>query len=117
MDDVIRDFLAEATESIEALDRSLVQTMESTGESAMIVRTTLELAEGLGLAVTAKGVETEEQQMLLKTFGCKEIQGFQQAPALPLEALCDLLAAREAAAARDAAVIPFIAGGTQRRDI
>lgn len=99
------------------LDRSLVQTMESTGESAMIVRTTLELAEGLGLAVTAKGVETEEQQMLLKTFGCKEIQGFQQAPALPLEALCDLLAAREAAAARDAAVIPFIAGGTQRRDI
>ena len=99
------------------LDRTLVQTMESTGESAMIVRTTLELADGLGLAVTAKGVETEEQQALLKTFGCKEVQGFQQAPALPLEALCDLLAAREAAAARDAAVIPFIAGGTQRRDI
>jgi diguanylate cyclase (GGDEF)-like protein len=67
------------------IDRSLLETMEATGESAIIVRTTLDLARALGLTVTAKGVEHEEQRRLLESFGCHELQGFALAAPMPPE--------------------------------
>ena len=43
------------------------------------------LADQLGLTVTAKGVEHEEQRRLLESFGCHELQGFALAAPMPPE--------------------------------
>lgn len=100
------------------IDRSLLETMEATGESAIIVRTTLELAGALGLSVTAKGVETDEQKRLLLDFGCHEMQGFLLAAPMPASELARFHAARQArtSGARPARLVA-IAGGTQRPDM
>jgi EAL domain-containing protein (putative c-di-GMP-specific phosphodiesterase class I) len=34
------------------------------------------LGHDLGMTITAEGVETEQQQLLLKTIGCDLLQGF-----------------------------------------
>ena len=58
------------------IDRSFVQMMESSNESAEIVRNIADLGRRLGLTVTAEGVENEEQVALLESFGCHELQGY-----------------------------------------
>jgi EAL domain-containing protein (putative c-di-GMP-specific phosphodiesterase class I) len=40
------------------------------------VKSIIELAHGLGLTVTAEGVETEEQLKLLRDLGCDVAQGY-----------------------------------------
>jgi EAL domain-containing protein (putative c-di-GMP-specific phosphodiesterase class I) len=58
------------------IDRSFLESMEGTGESAIIVHSIVHLGRALGLTVTAEGVETEEQHHLLQAVGCHELQGF-----------------------------------------
>ena len=58
------------------IDRSFVQTMGSSAESETIVHTILDLADNLGLAVTAEGIETQADAQSLKALGCKSGQGF-----------------------------------------
>jgi EAL domain-containing protein (putative c-di-GMP-specific phosphodiesterase class I) len=54
--------------------------------SAAIVRATLGLARELGISVVAEGVESEEQLALLRSWGCREAQGFHFArPLTPAE--------------------------------
>ena len=85
--------------------------MEATGESAIIVRTTLDLARALGLTVTAKGVEHEEQRRLLESFGCHELQGFALAAPMPAEEVDRFCGSRAAPpVARDDAASALIAG-------
>jgi diguanylate cyclase (GGDEF)-like protein len=65
------------------IDRSFVESMARDKNSAAIVRALVGLGEGLGLEVTAEGVETAAQQRLLIDQGCGQAQGF-----LYSEALC-----------------------------
>ena len=58
------------------VDRSFVSDMTEHEPSAAIVRTVLSLAESLGLAVIAEGVETAEQAQLLRDMGCPWSQGY-----------------------------------------
>lgn len=58
------------------VDRSFVMQLGTTGHDDTIVRTVIELAHGLGLSVTAEGVETPEQEALLHGWGCDVVQGF-----------------------------------------
>jgi diguanylate cyclase (GGDEF)-like protein len=58
------------------IDRSFLESMEMTGESAIIVESIVALGRSLGLTVTAEGVETIEQARFLETLGCHELQGF-----------------------------------------
>ncbi|QGM98126.1 EAL domain-containing protein [Methylocystis parvus] len=58
------------------IDRSFVMNLEKILHSAVIVRTIIGLGRGLGIPVTAEGVETEAQQEFLKAEGCSELQGY-----------------------------------------
>ncbi|MDQ2104871.1 putative bifunctional diguanylate cyclase/phosphodiesterase, partial [Azospirillum isscasi] len=58
------------------IDRSFVQLMAESRESLSIIRTILALAKSLDIAVTAEGVETEEQRTLLKNESCNQLQGY-----------------------------------------
>jgi diguanylate cyclase (GGDEF)-like protein len=58
------------------IDRSFVSNMSADEESLEIVKTIMALAQNLGMAVTAEGVETADQLALLKGLGCKLSQGY-----------------------------------------
>ncbi|MDP5280332.1 EAL domain-containing protein [Sphingomonas sp. DG1-23] len=57
------------------IDRGFVQNMRD-DENGQIVRAILSLSEGLGLPVTAEGIETGENAELLTRLGCEYGQGF-----------------------------------------
>ncbi len=58
------------------IDKSFLESMEATGESAILVHSIVHLGRALGLTVTAEGVETEEQQRFLQAVGCHQLQGY-----------------------------------------
>ena len=58
-------------------------------DSALICRSIIDLAHGLGLTVTAEGVETVEQLRLLSDFGCDVAQGYLVAQPLRADAIAD----------------------------
>lgn len=58
------------------VDQGFVGTLEDTGESNVIVKAILALAEGLGIEACAEGVETEAQLNRLQALGCNQVQGW-----------------------------------------
>ena len=58
------------------IDRSFISGEGDERENMEIVRTIIALADNLGLAVVAEGVETEEQLERLRTLGCGSAQGY-----------------------------------------
>jgi diguanylate cyclase len=58
------------------LDKSFLDSLEDTGESAILVHSVVHLGRALGLTVTAEGVETTEQQRFLQAVGCHLLQGY-----------------------------------------
>jgi diguanylate cyclase len=58
------------------LDKSFLDSLEDTGESAILVHSVVHLGRALGLTVTAEGVETAEQQRFLQAVGCHLLQGY-----------------------------------------
>lgn len=72
------------------IDRSFVARMAAEGEE--IVRTIVHLARNLGLGVMAEGIETTDQLVRLRDFGCEHGQGFLFARPLSPEQVEELLA-------------------------
>lgn len=62
------------------IDRSFIERMHSERESAEIVSALVGLGHGLGLTVTADGVQDPSQQASLLGTGCQEGQGFFSEP-------------------------------------
>jgi EAL domain-containing protein (putative c-di-GMP-specific phosphodiesterase class I) len=58
------------------IDRSFVRGIGQDSEDDAIVKAIISMAKSLGLAVTAEGVETDEQAKLLKGWSCEKGQGF-----------------------------------------
>ena len=58
------------------IDRSFVIDMTASPEGLALVSTIISLAHALKLKVVAEGVETEEQQRLLRLLSCDEMQGY-----------------------------------------
>jgi EAL domain-containing protein (putative c-di-GMP-specific phosphodiesterase class I) len=58
------------------IDRFFVSDAPTSADSALIVKTMIDLAHGLGLTCTAEGVETAEQLVMLRTMGCDVAQGY-----------------------------------------
>lgn len=58
------------------IDRGFVSNVRAHGADAAIVQAVLMLARKFGFAVIAEGVESEEQEMLLKKWRCPQAQGY-----------------------------------------
>ena len=58
------------------IDQSFVMPMATNKDSALIVRSTIELGHNLGLRVVAEGVESQALWDQLGTWGCDVAQGF-----------------------------------------
>ena len=70
------------------IDRFFVDDAPSSKDSALIVKCIIDLAHGLGLTVTAEGVETEQQLLLLRDLGCDVAAGpFLRLPLRPDEVM------------------------------
>jgi diguanylate cyclase (GGDEF)-like protein len=74
------------------IDRSFLEYMETTGESAILVHSIAHLGRALGLRVCAEGVETAEQHRFLQAIGCHELQGFLFSKGVPADEIDRLLA-------------------------
>lgn len=65
------------------IDRAFVSGVDGNLQLSTIVRSTVELAHGLGLTVVAEGVETEGELQVLRGLGCDFAQGYLVSPPAP----------------------------------
>ncbi|MCA0399715.1 MAG: EAL domain-containing protein [Proteobacteria bacterium] len=73
------------------IDKSFLDSMEATGESAILVHSVVHLGRALGLEVTAEGVETEEQRRFLQAVGCHFLQGYLFSKPVSADAIDEML--------------------------
>jgi EAL domain-containing protein (putative c-di-GMP-specific phosphodiesterase class I) len=69
-------YLQQLPVSLVKIDRSFVSRLGSSLPASAIVRAVIDLAHSHGHAVTAEGVETEEQADMLRALGCDNAQGW-----------------------------------------
>ena len=71
------------------IDQSFIIPMIEDRDSDMIVRSTIELAHNLGMAVVAEGVESEQVWGRLASIGCDVAQGYLVSAPMPMRELPD----------------------------
>jgi len=75
------------------IDRAFVSGLGTDDQSIAIVRSVIDLARSLNLAVTGEGIETVEQLGQLRELGCQQGQGYLFAHPLTSDAIAALLTA------------------------
>ncbi len=73
------------------LDMGFLRNENSDSNDAVILNSVIRMAHGLDIPVVAEGVETIEQAEMLKTMGCRLMQGFFFAKPMPIEQFYKLL--------------------------
>lgn len=68
------------------IDQSFVRDVLNDPNDAILCKSTIALADSMGLSVIAEGVETQEQLDILLSFGCYAYQGYWFSRPLPLNA-------------------------------
>ncbi|MCA6126219.1 EAL domain-containing protein [Bradyrhizobium sp. WSM 1704] len=81
------------------IDQSFVRDLGANPDAQAIVRSIVSLGIGLGVTITAEGVETESELSCLRAEGCHEGQGFLFSRARPNVEVVSLLLAQRGAAA------------------
>jgi diguanylate cyclase (GGDEF)-like protein/PAS domain S-box-containing protein len=76
------------------IDQSFVRDLGGNRDAQAIVRSIISLGKGLGVTITAEGVETEAELSCLRTEGCHEAQGFLFSRARPNGEILELLRAQ-----------------------
>ncbi len=83
------------------IDQSFVRDLDSNHGGQAIVRSIISLGKGLGVTITAEGVETEAELSCLRAEGCHEGQGFLFSRARPNGDIVKLLEAQRGMHAQD----------------
>ena len=73
------------------IDKSFVRESHIDPDDAAIATAIIGMAKGLGIGVTAEGVENEEQLAFLKQAGCQIVQGYYFGTPLPADDLAKLV--------------------------
>jgi diguanylate cyclase (GGDEF)-like protein/PAS domain S-box-containing protein len=76
------------------IDQSFVRDLASNRDAQAIIRSIVSLGKGLGVTITAEGVETEAELSCLRAEGCHEGQGFLFSRARPNDEIIELLRAQ-----------------------
>jgi diguanylate cyclase (GGDEF)-like protein len=85
------------------IDRSFISELGSDQNiSLAIIRSTVALANSLGVPTTAEGVETEDQLKRVRKEGCTEVQGFFIGRPRPVRDVASILSNWQGARAQDA---------------
>jgi EAL domain-containing protein (putative c-di-GMP-specific phosphodiesterase class I) len=82
------------------IDRCFVTDIAEPDGSAGIVRAVVNIAAERNMTTTAEGVETAEQQRILRELGCSEMQGYLFSAPKPAETIRDLVAKHQATPAQ-----------------
>ena len=70
-------YLSKTKFSTIKIDRSFVQAAsKNVPEALAIIRAVVALADSLGMATTAEGVETDTEYQLVRRLGCRKVQGY-----------------------------------------
>jgi diguanylate cyclase (GGDEF)-like protein/PAS domain S-box-containing protein len=80
------------------IDQSFVRDLAANRDAQAIVRSIISLGKGLGVTITAEGVETESELSCLRAEGCHEGQGFLFSRARPNAEIVALLSAQRGTA-------------------
>jgi diguanylate cyclase (GGDEF)-like protein len=75
------------------VDRSFVRDIAEDADDRSIVEAVISMAHGLRLKAIAEGVETHEQEEILRRLNCDEMQGYLFSKPLPPEEITAMLAA------------------------
>jgi diguanylate cyclase len=75
------------------IDQSFTASIETAADAAAIVHAIVSLGRGLGMKVTAEGVETAEQALFLRAAGVHAMQGFRYGKPMSAAAVSVRLAA------------------------
>jgi diguanylate cyclase len=78
------------------IDSSFVRSIEKAADAAAIVHAVVSLGRGLGMKVTAEGVETADQHLFLRAAGVHSMQGYRFGRPVTAPEIDDRLAAPEA---------------------
>ena len=73
------------------IDKAFIMGLDQSSRDALLVKSTIDLAHGLGLRIVAEGVETETALVLLRGMGCDMAQGYFIGRPMPLAALTEML--------------------------
>ena len=73
------------------IDQSFVRDLGANRDAQAIVRAIISLGKGLGVTITAEGIETEAELNCLRSEGCQEGQGFLFSRARPNTEIVNLL--------------------------
>lgn len=77
------------------LDKAFIQALGENSRDALLVKSTIDLAHGLGMKITAEGVETAAVLTALTAMGCDIAQGYLIDRPLPMDELLTRLSVRE----------------------
>ena len=58
------------------IDRSFIRDLSDSPEAVAVVRAIAALGTSLGMTTTAEGVETEQQEAIIRADGCTDMQGY-----------------------------------------
>jgi diguanylate cyclase (GGDEF)-like protein len=84
------------------IDRSFVRLVNEDRTVERIVKSIVDLADALGMSVTAEGVEEEPQRRILASLGCTHLQGYLLSRPVPEPELSRLLHEQLAIEAKNA---------------
>ena len=69
------------------IDRNFIADLDRVGGSSTIIQAIVSMASAYDMTTTAEGVETEQQQEMVRALGCDQMQGYLFSRPLPIDAL------------------------------